>query len=98
MAKRIQWCGKKYIEGEIGIGWERTSNGHYQTEMFDVTYELEKRRRNTKDQTFDSGWYLYSRGASEGNFFGEWCARTILDAVDSANEQILKADLRAERE
>lgn len=93
MAKRIQWCGKKLIEGEGGIGWERQENGKYQTELFGVTYELVKRRRS-KIERGDTGWYLYSDGAPDGNFFGDYASSTLLEAVDEANEMIIKLDLR----
>lgn len=94
MAKRIQYCGTKLIRGdEIGISWERKESGKYETDMDGVTYELENRTANVRDETHDTGWYLYSRGA-DGDFFGKWCARTILEAVDVANEMIDKARLR----
>ncbi|MFI1796608.1 hypothetical protein ACH427_04510 [Streptomyces sp. NPDC020379] len=93
MGKRIQWCGKKLIEGDDGIRWERQENGKYQAELFGVTYELEKRRRSRAEQG-DTGWYLYSRGAPEGNFLGDYASRTLLEAIDEATDMLLKLDLR----
>ena len=60
--------------------------------VFGITYELEKRRRSPGD-TPDTGWYLYSCGA-DGGFFGEYCDRTLLPAVDEASKMIAKTDLR----
>ncbi|GHB51986.1 hypothetical protein GCM10010331_44430 [Streptomyces xanthochromogenes] len=93
MARRIQWCGKKLIEADGGIGWERQASGKYQAELFGVTYELEKRRRS-KSEPGDTGWYLYSNGAPDGNFFGDYASRTLMEAVEEATTMLLKLDLR----
>ncbi|WP_329142814.1 hypothetical protein OIU91_04175 [Streptomyces sp. NBC_01456] len=86
MAKRVQWCGKKLIAGEGGIGWERQEDGKYQAELFGVTYELEKRRRSQAERG-DSGWYLYSTGAPDGNFFGDQLGRVIGSFVAALQKQ-----------
>ncbi|KUL44788.1 hypothetical protein ADL22_12660 [Streptomyces sp. NRRL F-4489] len=93
MAKRIQWCGKKLIEADGGIGWERQESGKYQAELFGVTYELEKRRRS-KAERGDPGWYLYSSGAPDGNFSGDYTSSTLMEAVEEATTMLLKLDLR----
>ncbi|WP_274916832.1 hypothetical protein [Streptomyces sp. WZ-12] len=93
MAKRVQSGGKTLIEGEGGIGWERQSTGTYQAGLFGVIYELEKRRRSTVEQGA-TGWYLYSSGAPDGNFFGDYASSTLLEAIDEANDMIHRLDLR----
>ncbi len=93
MAKRIQWEGKKLIQGDGGIGWERLENGKYQAELFGVTYELEK-RRHSKGERVDTGWYLYSSGSVDHGFFGDYACGTLMEAVDEANDMIIKIDLR----
>lgn len=93
MAKRIQCEGKKLIEGEGGIGWERQETGEYQTELFGVTYELRKRRRS-KVEPGDTGWYLYSSGSFDHGFFADYACGTLMEAIDEANDMIIKLDLR----
>jgi hypothetical protein len=94
MARRIQFCGEKMIESGCGIGWTRDeASGWYVTVMFGIEYELEKRRRNVADETYDTGWYLYSHDANS-YFVGEWCGSLLLSAVDEASQMIVKADLR----
>ena len=44
---------------------------------------LERRTRNLKDGTPDTGWYLYT-----DTVFGEFCGRRILEAIDVANQMI----------
>lgn len=94
MARQIQHQNKRYLEAQA-LRWERTVFGKYETRLFGVTYELEKRRKNVKDETYDTGWYLYSEGAPGGNFFGEFMAGTLLNAIDEASEAVYAADLRA---
>jgi hypothetical protein len=90
MARRKQADGERYIEADNGFGWTRCSdNGNYQTTVFGVTYELE-RRGGTQE---DFGWYLYTIKGST-YFFGEYCARNLLPAIDEASELIAKTDLR----
>ncbi|MFI2616617.1 hypothetical protein [Streptomyces sp. NPDC018584] len=93
MAKRIQWEGKKLIEADGGIGWERREEGTYQAELFGVTYELKKRRRS-KAEPGDTGWYLYSSGSFDHGFSGDYASRTLMVAVDEATTMILQLDLR----
>lgn len=59
--------------------WRRTQDRRYEAEG----YVLEKRRRNLKDQTHTTGWYLYG-----GTYFGEWCASTLRAAVAEADELV----------
>lgn len=102
MARRTHHMGQALIEAENGFGWTRekasvasVGTGRYVTEIFGITYELEKRRRNARvEPGTDTGWYLYSRGVSY--FFGEWCGVTLLPAIDEASELINRADLRGD--
>lgn len=92
MARRIQFCGEKQIEADNGFGWYRDAeSGKYVMVVFGISYKLEKRRRSPGD-TPDTGWYLYTTNTT--GFFGEWCASTLLPAVDEASKMIAKADLR----
>ncbi len=101
MAQRRQADGEQYIEADNGFGWIRgrasatsVSSGLYTVTIFGITYELEKRRRNARvEPGADTGWYLYSRDAGSW-FFGEWCGRTLLSAIDEASKMIAEADLR----
>jgi hypothetical protein len=102
MARRMKAEGRPYIEADNGFGWVRdrasvasVASGKYRASIFGIRYELEKRRRNVADETYDTGWYLYSFGVPSG-FFGEWCAPTLLPAIDEASKMIAKADLRGE--
>lgn len=102
MARRRQVDGEEYIEADNGFGWtpKRASvasveQQRYETTVFGVAYELEKRRRNLRDESHDSGWYLYSSGVP-GGFFGEWCGRILFYAVDEASKMIAEADFRGE--
>jgi hypothetical protein len=100
MARRIRRVGQQLIEADNGIGWERerasavsVSSGRYVTEIFGISYELEKRRRNARvEPGTDTGWYLYSR--NDTYFFGEFCGSRLMEAVDEASEMIIKSDLR----
>lgn len=90
MARRKQADGERYIESDNGFGWARDpENGNYRTTLFGITYELE--RRGGTQEMF--GWYLYTIKGST-HFFGEWCARSLLPAIDEASELITKTDLR----
>lgn len=98
MARRKQADGEKYIEADNGFGWtpERSSvvgfsDHRYRTTIFGITYELE--RRGGTQEMF--GWYLYTVKGST-HWFGEYCARSLLPAIDEASEMIAKADLRGE--
>lgn len=100
MARRIQFMGTKLVESSSGLGWQRErasaaspGSGRYVTDMFGITYELEKRHRSPGD-TPDTGWYLYSREVTY--FFGEFCDIKLFDAIEEASDMILKADLRGE--
>ncbi len=94
MARRTQHLGQRMIEADNGFGWTRDPDtGKYVTEVFGVTYEMEKRRKNRNDECPDTGWYMYSKGA-DGGWFGEWCGKTITMAVDEASELIAERDLR----
>lgn len=102
MARHRQAEGEKYIEADNGIGWTRkraslmsVEPNRWVTAIFGVSYELEKRCRNILDGSYDTGWYLYSSGVS-GGFFGEYCDRTLLPAIDEASKLIIAADLRGE--
>lgn len=96
MTTKIQVDCVRMLQSENGLGWTKNpTTGRYETDLFGVDYELEKRVRNRKDETHDTGWYLYSKGVA-GGFFGEWCARKIYEAVDAASKMIVKADLRTE--
>lgn len=96
MARRRQAEGERYIEADNGFGWaaDRASvvsneRYRYRTTIFGITYELEKRGGKYEDV----GWYLYSIKGST-YFFGEFCDRTLLSAIDEASKMIAKADLR----
>ncbi len=87
MAKYSTSDGVRGITGDDGYGWIPGDGGAWIRNAGDgPVYVLEKRRRNPKDDTADTGWYLYDD--QPGGFFGEWCGRRILDAVDEANRQI----------
>ena len=89
MARRRQADGERYIEADNGFGWTPDAeSGRYETTVFGIEYELEKRRGDGE------GWHLYTRKGS--HFWGEWCAYTLLEAVDEASKMIAKADLRGE--
>ncbi|MER6092525.1 hypothetical protein [Streptomyces bluensis] len=94
MARQVQHQRKRYLEAQA-LRWERTVFGRYETRLFGVTYELEKRVKNLKDETPDTGWYLYSKNVA-GGFFGEFMAATLMAAIDEASEAVYAADLRAE--
>jgi hypothetical protein len=85
MAKYSQADGVRGITGEDGYGW-MPGDGTAWLRSDGPGYVLEKRRKNPKDGTTDTGWYLYTEG--ETGFFGEWCGSRILDAVDEANRLI----------
>ncbi|NGN70290.1 hypothetical protein G5C51_41210 [Streptomyces sp. A7024] len=89
--------GELYIASESGHGWTR-GEGRRWTRSGDngQHYELEKRRRNRKDDTYNTGWYLYSTGGGLP-FFGASCGTRVLDAVDEADRMISEAE-RADRE
>lgn len=103
MAKYAQINGdkKKVITTDGGITWRRNSGlGHYErgnweTELYGVRYEIEKRKWSPGD-TPDTGWYLYSFNVT-GGFFGEWCGTTILEAAEVATNKIHERDLRTEQ-
>lgn len=101
MARHRQSDGEKYIEADNGIGWTRQKasvasvlSGNYEAYLFGIRYELEKRRRSVREPGADTGWYLYSHG--DTYFFGEFCDRTLLSAIDEASKLITAADLRGE--
>lgn len=104
MAKYAQINGqrKKVITTEGGITWHRNSGlGHYErgnweTELYGVRYEIEKRKWSQQEPDCDTGWYLYSFNAP-GGFFGEWCGKTILEAAEAATSKIHQRDLRTEK-
>ncbi|MET9816858.1 hypothetical protein [Streptomyces sp. NPDC006355] len=93
-----KYCGTA-ITGDDGYGWVRETEwgkrtGRWVREYLDedgTRYVLEKRKRNPKDGTMDTGWYLYDSRPS-GGFFGEWCSSRILDAVDEANRLIAEQE------
>lgn len=93
MAKYTTSDGVRGILGEDGVGWTKNDQGRWVTDYCGVRYELEKRRRYPGD-TPSTGWYLFSSGAADGDFVGEWCGRRLLDAVDEANREIARFDLR----
>lgn len=84
MAKYSTADGVRGITGDDGLGW--LPDGKRWQCSYGTGYTLEKRVRNLKDSTPDTGWYLYSN--APGGLFGEWCGSRILDAVDVANELI----------
>lgn len=86
--------GERYIEADNGLGWALRADGMYVTEIFGVSYEMEKRRRSRVEPGSDTGWHLWSRPGT--HFMGEFCDRTLLSAIDEASEMIAKADLRGE--
>ena len=94
MARVTHRHGKRYLEAQA-LRWERTVFGKYETHLFGVTHELEKRARNVKDGCPDAGWYLYTKDAP-GGFFGEFMATTLMPAIDAASEAVYAADMRAE--
>ena len=98
MARRKQANFERYIEADNGFCWtaDRASvvsneRYRYRTTVFGITYELETRGGKYEDW----GWYLYSIKGST-HFFGEFCDRTLLPAVDEASRMIAEADLRSE--
>lgn len=98
MARRRTHMGERYIEADNGFGWSPVkasvvgiSDHRYRTTIFGIEYELEKRGGTQED----FGWYLYTIKGST-HFFGEYCDRTLLPAIDEASEMIAKADLRGE--
>lgn len=101
MARRTTHMGERIIESDNGFGWSRqkasvasVSVGKYVTEVFGVAYELEKRRTAPGEEPY-TGWYLYSKGATDNpDFYGQWCGRALLPSVDAASKMIAKHDLR----
>lgn len=101
MARYRQAEYQRYVEADNGFGWtkkkaslESVDPNKWVLALFGVDYELEKRFRNIRDEAYDTGWYLYTVGV-EG-FFGEYCASTLMPAIDEASRLIAKADLRGE--
>lgn len=94
MARYKQADNERYIEADNGFGWTCLPNGNRRTTVFGMTYELEKRARSRKERGSETGWHLYS--VNHSHFFGEYCGRTLLAAVDVASEIVTKADLRGE--
>jgi len=86
VAKYCNWNGVRAIVGDGDYVWLPGDGGAWVCDRNDVNYVLEKRTRNPKDETYDTGWYLYDDKAS--GFFGEWCAKLLLEAVDKANSLI----------
>lgn len=95
MAQRKQHMGERIIEADNGFGWSRKPStaalsiqaGLWQTEIFGITYTLEK---------FDfpeRGWCLYSLG-KPSHFWGEFITANLLPSIDKASEMIAEADLR----
>lgn len=72
------------MAGRIAIDFSKGSDGRYHATHDGVSYELEKRRRNLRDECPDTGWYLYG-----GGHFGTWCDHTIAAAIAEANNEIL---------
>lgn len=99
MAARKQHMGERIIEADNGFGWTRRrgssalaiSTGTYETDVFGVSYKLEK-FDHPRDE---AGWYLYSP-SHPSDIWGEFCATNLLPAIDVASEMIVKADLRGE--
>ena len=98
MARRRQASYEKYSEADNGFAWTRKrasavsiEYSSYCTKVFGVEYELEK-RGGTQEMP---GWYLYSIKGST-HFFGEYCASTLLPAIDEASKLIVQADQRGE--
>lgn len=98
MARRKQHMGERIIEADNGFGWSHRrgyqalsiQSGQWVAEIFGLTYRLVK---------FDDprGWSLYlGNDARDVNphFYGEFCAATLLEAIDVASEKIDRADLR----
>lgn len=56
-----------------------------QARPLDVLYEIHWRRRDDALELFEDGWYLTGVGHHE-----LWCAATMEDAVDAAQEHILR--------
>ena len=102
MSKYIQINGVKVIDSEGGLTWRRETglkhyeHGKWEAELYGVRYELERRKWSKQEPDCDSGWYLYSFNVT-GGFFGEWCAKTLREAVDVATSLILQQDLRTEK-
>lgn len=94
MARYKQADNVRYIEANNGFGWICLPDGKRQTEVFGMVYELERRARSRKEPGSLTGWHLYS--VNHSHFFGEFCDRTLLWAVDVASEIIAKTDLRGE--
>lgn len=89
MASYSRADGVRGIIGEAGYGWVPGDGGAWTHQAGEgPVYVLEKRPRNLKDGAPDTGWYLYDD--QTGGFFGEWCSRRILDAVDAANDLIYR--------
>ena len=100
MARYRQADHECYIEADNGFGWTRQRSSSilaaqrvaYGTQIFGVRYRLEK-FRDEKGRA----WYLYSSTpGAQGGFYGEYCDRTLMAAIDRASELIVKADLRGE--
>lgn len=85
MAKWRQWAGVRFIGDPYGFAPGPRKRTYETDEISGIRYELEKRRRNPKDECTDTGYYLYG-----GSYFGEWCARLLGDAVDVAQDLIIK--------
>jgi len=91
MAKYRTVKGERCIESEDGRRWTKDDGGRWTCSIGTVMCELEKRVACPGD-TPDTGWYLYTNGAS-GGYFGEWCGRRILEAVDEATQLLGRVDL-----
>ncbi|MEU3522350.1 hypothetical protein AB0E62_00480 [Streptomyces sp. NPDC038707] len=90
MARYSTSAGVRGIAGESGDRWLPGDSGAWlRSDSNGPSYVLEKRTRNSKDETRDTGWYLYDD--QPNGFFGEWCGTRILEAVDKANQMINEA-------
>lgn len=92
MARYSTADGVRGIVCDDGYGWLPFDGAWRRNDEDGAGFTLEKRRRNPRDGTTDTGWYLYSDEAN--GFFGEWCGTRILEAADEANRLIGRLDQR----
>ena len=91
MARYFGPDNDRAIETDGGMVWRREpgllryQRGSYQAKIHGVWYELRKHKRGSGDRP-DLGWYLHL--ATEPDKPGEWCARTIIMAVEVAADKI----------
>jgi hypothetical protein len=82
--------GERLIESDRGTTWAQEGR-RWKGVFRGVGCELEKRRASPGD-TPDTGWYLYTNGV-HGGYFGEWCGRRVLEAVDEADRLLRSTEL-----